>query len=278
MSAPMFHLLGAAPGRAGDPPVKRPLPAIAGARRLRARCLAALLAGLLAGACTHEVPLPPVEAVRLRVDWPAQALPHSDLDGVDVQGLVFTPAQWPLEASLKKLTRGDLVGVIEAFDLRFKLSTLPGGALQELFDQGFVPAYVRVENRAGAPRRFLPERLALQVDGTRQWQPAAPEELPTSMTAVDWRRTGMTLIAITVLVVVLAAQSRNRNVSVAGNLNLEPLTRESPPAPGGPAAPSAQDVLLTPRELAPGEAAEGLVLFRQEGAATDWRTARLVVN
>ncbi len=254
-------------------------PGLMGSRRaahLRARGLAALLAGLLAGACTHEVPLPPVETVRLRVDWPAQALPHANLDGVDVQGLVFTPAQWPLEASLKKLTAGDLVGVVEAFDLRFKLSTLPAGALQDLFDQGFVPAYVRIENRGRAPRVFLPERLALQVDGTRQWPSAAPEELPTSMTAVDWRRTGLTLVVITVLVVLLAAQSRNRNVSSVGNLDLEPLTRASPPP--APSGPTAQDVLLTRRELAPGEAAEGLVLFRQEGRATDWRTARLVVN
>jgi hypothetical protein len=255
----------------------------------------AVLAAFLA-ACTTQEARPPIALRHFQVDWEhagAQELAAQDLR---IQAVLLTPTQWPLQGSLKRLLHGDFMGVIDAFDLRFRSATIPSGILEELYGRGFVPAYVRVENRAGEPRAFQPAAMLTVQDRAGQELPAAePEDLPRTFTRVDVERTVLTVAVVVLVVAAIVAQRK-------GELNLgtpyvspyssghgyvevgvqAPIGSEAPadtsggpgPAPGSGADRS----LLRAAVLAPGEAREGVVLFRHKNATVDWGSARLVAR
>lgn len=255
---------------------------------------AVTLAAFLA-ACTRQEVRPPVELRHFQVDWEhagAQDLAAQDLR---IQAVLLTPTQWPLEGSLKRLLHGDFMGVIDAFDLRFRSATIPSGILEDLYGRGFVPAYVRVENRAAEPRVFQPATALTVQDRAGQELPAAePEDLPRTFTRVDVQRTVLTAAVVVLVVAAIVAQRK-------GELNLgtpyvspysgghgyvevgvqAPIGGEPGGESGGPApAPGsgADRSLLRAEVLAPGEVREGVVLFRHKNATVDWGSARLAAR
>lgn len=248
-------------------------------RTMRFTALLVLTAFLFA--CTQQVPRESIEVRRYRVDWDALGAETLQWDGVAVRGVVLTPAQWPLEGSLKRLLDGDFLGVIDALELSFQPSTIPEGVLRELFDKGFLPAYLRVRNTADEPRVFTPLRLAVQVDGLVYLQPVQREELPRHLREIDWLRTGAAVAAVALIVVLLvvAAKEGRRSGST-------PLYQLRLPGSGvpleqpaiGPTSPPSDTGLLEEMTLQPGESREGFLLFGVPGAVQDWSTARLALN
>jgi hypothetical protein len=253
---------------------------------LRSRLLALLLLGPFLAACTHPVARPPIEVRHFAVDWDALGLARQPMDGLTVEGLVLTPAQWPLEASLKRLVQGDFRGVIDAFDLSFHSSRVPAGALERLYEAGYLPAYVRVRNPDAEPHPFWIERLGVEVDDGTGLVPVAPEELPQRFEEVDWAQAGMVLVSAVLLVAIIAA-GRRGDVEVRGGANLGHLpgqvflegsrgSRRGSRVRPAPAAPRADPALLRNERLQPGEQREGFVLFRVTGSVVNWKSARLV--
>lgn len=236
------------------------------------RPLCLLLAAALLAACTRQTPLKPVETRVLRVDWAALHLPRLDQDGLVVQGVVFTPAQWPLEASAKRLLSGDFVGVLDAFDLTFSPRSIPDGVLSDLYDLGYVPAYVRVENPTAEPRPFFPGLVGLEVDGTTTWPAAAPDQLPAEVTEFDEvalaKGVGLAVVLVVVLVVGGAGLGNLRDFN-----GVTPTTVEEHPLK--PGERTLTSVLLRPRTFQPGQTQEGVLLFHVIKRAADWRSARL---
>lgn len=243
-------------------------------------------------ACTREVPRESVPVRHYRVDWAASNAPVLRLGDLAVQGLVFTPAQWPLESSLKHLLAANFAGVIEGLDLRFHSSTVPSGALEELYDQGYLPAYVHVENTGHTPFAFDPRALAVRADSDTLLPAVAPAELPRGVRRIDWVQTGAVVAAVALLAVLAVAARQGSSadhVLVRGQFYVNPGYFSGPYASrggtgftegGGPARiPPRRDAgLLRAATLAPGEAREGFVLFALDHTVQDWRTARLTLG
>ena len=264
----------------------------------RRQCLqVAALAAL--GGCTATVVRPDIETRHYTVDWGNLDAPILPMQGVSVRSVILAPSQWPLEASLKRLLQGDFVGVLDALRITFTPSRLPTGLLSDLYDRGFVPVYVRVENNSTEQRRFQPERLALDAGGD-PLLPVGGDSLPAAFNEVDWERTALAVASV-VLIVWLISDGRSRGDlgrafgvphgkgRRAGHANIyvsDPLLYEQTggPAPdaGGHPAPSAPPPerradpgVLRDELLAPGEAREGLVFFHHKGRLVDWSRARL---
>lgn len=236
-------------------------------------------------ACTKTVRLPPEEIRHLKVDWEALNLEKHDAGGVILEGMAITPAQWPLEESARRLFRGDFAGFVDAFDFSFQSSRIPEGPLEDLFELGYLAAYVRIRNPGERPRSFLPGSVALEVDGSRYWRAVPPRDLPPSITEIDWERAGKAVLMVGLVVVLMALVIASGRRGRGGFYTTLPVprggggrrvtTRTSPePVVKGP---SKGKILLWDTVLQPGEAREGMLLFRVEGGVLNWATARLTV-
>ncbi len=251
--------------------------------------LAALLVAmaLLAG-CTREVARPAIETRHFGVDWEHSAVEALPLDGLTLRGIVLTPAQWPLEGSLKRLLASDFIGVIDALDLRFHSSTVPGGVLREIYDAGFLPVYARVTNTTSEPRGFFPQRLTVQGEPGRVLYPVEAQSLPQHLRRMDWERTAVVTLAALVLVAVLVAGREGRlDARSAGDVTdlsarviVAPCgTRRAGGAgrSGAEPAPPADPGVLAAGLIAPGETRQGFIFFAHRGEWVDWKTAQLAV-
>jgi hypothetical protein len=234
-------------------------------------------------ACTRPVPREGVEVRRYRVEWDSLAAQVLALDGLEVRGVVLTPSRWPLERSLKRLFGGDVIGFVEGLELTFQPSRIPEGVLEDLFEAGFLPAYVRVRNTGDAPREFGPLWLAVAVDGERLLAPVAPAGLPETLARIDWESTGKGIVLVALLVAIVVLSAREGR-SAGGRVNLPGMHARgevgmgSFPTATPPAGPPSEEGLLKAGTLAPGEAREGMVFFRVGQPADDWSTARLIPN
>lgn len=251
------------------------------------RLTALLVLTALLFACTHQVAREKVGVREYRVEWEALKAPLLRWEGLEAQGVVLTPAQWPLETSLKRLMEFDLEGFIAGLDFSFHSSRIPTGVLEELFEEGYLPAYVRVENPGEEPRRFDPLQLAVNVDERVFMTPIYPEDLPATFKRIDWIRTGTAAIAMALVVVLLVAaakEGRSSHVPDIGRLDtgifISSDRHPTPAAGDGARAMSStpEPGLLSHTVIAPRQVREGILLFRLEGPVRDWTTARLVLN
>lgn len=255
------------------------------------RRLAALwiLAAFLA-ACTRQEVRPPMEERSYRIDWERSGAPVLEARGLHVRGLLLTPRQWPLEGSLKRLFDGDFIGVFEALNLHFRSSTIPTGALEDLYSQGFVPAFVRVENTGKEMQLFSPPDVLTVRDqrGADLWA-ASPEELPETATTMDWARTGLAVAGVALIVAAIAsgkggnidlrlidAAARSGSRMIA--LSMQPVETGRTPRDSALSASPLDRSLLGVSLLAPGEVREGVLLFRHRSHTVDWATAQLALR
>jgi hypothetical protein len=254
----------------------------------------------LAG-CTRAVSRPEIQTRYYSVDWAALDAPVLTVGGLNVRSVILSPTQWPLEGSVKRLLTGDFVGVLDALKITFTPSQLPSGVLRDLYDAGFVPAYLRVENPAPEARGFFPERLALDIGGD-PLTPVPPDTLPPAFREMDWERTALS-VAFVALIVLLIAERRSGGlmpgynvttgrpgIYVGGSVRSEEgpsrygavdITGEigSGQTPGAPGARPRHDPgVLRAEVLGPGEAREGLVFFYHKGRMVDWSRARLAAG
>ncbi len=253
---------------------------------LRACALLTLIAFVTA--CTQQRARAPVPERAYQVDWsavPAEVLAWDD--GTRARGVVLTPAQWPLEVSLKRLLQGDFAGVVEGVDLSFQSSQVPEGVLEDLYDAGYLPVYVRIENTTAEPRPFHVARLAARVDDDVLLTPVHPDTLPAQFREIDWAQTGMAVVVVALVVLLLVAAAKEGEADPGLRLPNLPLHAavehgSAPPAgagatPAQPRAPRPPDAgLLWEVPLAPGEAREGFVLVPVPDVVTDWSTAQVV--
>ena len=263
-------------------------------RSIPSSCAVLVTLAAFLAACTTQEVRPPVALRHFQVDWEHAGAQELTARDVRIRAVLLTPTQWPLEGSLKRLLQGDWVGVIDAFDLRFHSSTIPTGILEDLYGRGFVPAYVRVENRAAEARVFPPATLIVQDRAGQELPAAEPEDLPRTFTRVDVERTLLTVAAVALVVAAIVAQRKGElNLGTAyvppyssGHGYVEvgvqaPIGSGSAAEPSGPAAGAgtgADRSLLRAAVLAPGEAREGVVLFRHTNATVDWSSARLAIR
>ncbi|MBI4082892.1 MAG: hypothetical protein HY423_09810 [Candidatus Lambdaproteobacteria bacterium] len=243
------------------------------------RIVAILSAASFLTACTQQVARPPLETRRFQIDWanlPTQPLQAEGLQG---EGFVLTPAQWPLEASVKRLLAGDFEGVIDRFDLAFRPSRLEHEVLRKLFAAGYLPAYVRLRNTGAAPIEFAPERLALRADAHTTFAAVPAGELPQRFEEIDWARTGLTVVVVALLLVLVVAAARDNrgrvdlsgvDVGVRSGLDAAARPADARRADATRGGASAEAGLLTPAVLAPGQRQEGFVFFRVERMLVDW--------
>jgi hypothetical protein len=269
------------------------------------RTLAALLTlAAFLPACTRQEVRPPLEVRHYRVDWERVGDPVVTGGGTRVQGMLLPPTQWPLEGSLKRLLHGDFLGVWDAFDLRFHSSEIPTGVLEDLYDKGYVPAYVRVFNPASTPIPFTPVLLVVRDRAGVELAAAEPDELPRVFSRVDIERTVFLVVGVALLVAAVVAGREGRldlrpvnvgrelaratsgahvQIDLQVQANADVGNDSSPDASGtgatGAYVPYGQDRgLLRAGTLAPGEQREGLVLFDHKERTVDWGSAKLAVR
>ncbi len=237
--------------------------------------------------CTRQVPRAPLETRRFAVDWNGLDARRIEAAGLTIDGVVLTPAQWPLEASVKKLLQGDFVGVFEHLDLSFRPATLREDVLERLFDEGFVPAYLRVRNPGGKAALFDPSMVVVRADQKVALYPFPSERLPRRFQEIDWAEMGMGVVVVAMMVVLVAAGNRQRSyrprrsagrvqTSVYVNVWGDGSGRRRSTGRRG-IRESARDGrgLLRAKTLQPGESLEGFLFFQLDETVADWTTARI---
>jgi hypothetical protein len=246
------------------------------------RALVWLLLPAFVAGCTRQVARPDVAARHFAVDWDRLDAATLSVDGLTVRAVLLTPAQWPLEGSVKRLLRGDFLGVVDALDLTFHAARIPEGALRDLYREGLVPAYVRVTNPGAAALPFVPERLAVDAPGGDPLPAVQAESLPAQLSELDWERTGLLLVASLLLVVVVMSERNSGGATrLLGDVTELPVRVVIGRADraGGPEAgaqPPPDRGVLNARVLPAGGAMEGFVFFRHSGRMVDWAAARII--
>ena len=110
------------------------------------RVLAWIVLATFVAGCTKDLVRGPMDTRNFTVDLERLGARRVVVNGLEMDSVVLTPAQWPLEASFKNLFQGDFSGTIENFDLSFRASRLRNDTLERLFDEGYLPAFLRVPN------------------------------------------------------------------------------------------------------------------------------------
>jgi hypothetical protein len=241
-----------------------------------------LLAAFLAG-CTKDVVRGPMEPRHYAVDMAQLDARRIVSGGLEIESLVLTPAQWPLEASFKKLFQGDFIGIIDNFDLSFRSSRLRDDTLERLFDAGYLPVFLRVRNQEQEELRFAPEALVVTADSSVTFYPVSPAELPARFREIDWAQTGLSVVLVALMVVLIVASAKEGRSGGSGILRLPNRGIAVTSGRGRrrgqyrPAARASDEGLLRAGSLKPGESMEGFLFFQMDQTVADWTTARIEV-
>jgi len=255
---------------------------------LKLCALVVLLAFLPAamGGCMKERVRDQVEVRHVAVDWSKVDAPPLPMDGLRVRSILLKPRQFPLEASLKRILNGDFLAVADGFDLSYQSSNIPTGVLEDLYDEGFLPVYLRVENPTGSPLPFWPDRLRIGFQNGTSLLHAPADTLPVMLSELDEARTATAvLVGLLIVVVLLVSASEGKGGHLPDMAHLElPRTRAMGALPAHDTANSASPG--TPRDtgllhgmlLPPNSHAEGFVFFHMDGMLFDWPSAHLMVD
>ena len=247
------------------------------------RLLALLLLITFLSACTRTVQRKPVEVREFQVDWEKLDTRRVIINGMVIEGIVLTPAQWPLEASLKRLFQLDFVGVIKDFDLSFTPSRLHHDLLKDLFDQGFLPAYVRVTNGGESALSFHPDMVTVRADEETLFYTAPLELLPNYFKKIDWEKTSFTIVIAALYVLIVLASAKEGHaprlpgeiveatmrVSIQSDMKRPIAVQQVQPLS------KLNKGILQPKVLAPGESQEGFIFFIVDKIVPDWSRTHL---
>ena len=249
------------------------------------RAIAALLVSSLLTSCTATKTRAPIETKTVSIDWahvPAQTL---DVGGATLQGLLLTPSQWPLEESMRRIFHGDLEGFITELSLTFRPSMIPDGVLQDLYDAGFIPAYVRLSNNSGQAVNFDPARVVVDVGNGVLLLPARPEELQARFTKFSGEKTGEAIgfaLLVVVLVLLIVAASKNGgghfDPSIGPGHGQESSNRPDTPTSKPNEPIISDDGLLRPMSISPNAYIEGVLLFHKPTESVNWNAAKLLAR
>ena len=250
--------------------------------------LAVILLLAFSFSCTREVARPAIESRQIAIDWERIEAQRLEWEGLEIKGVVMTPAQWPLESSVKRLLEGDFFGVIEKFNLSFRPSSLRSDVLQRLYDEGYLPAYVRVINRGGEPRFLIPHRLVVRADDDIVLYAVPAADVPDRFEEFDWVRTGVTVVVAALVVGMAVAANENRipQKSAATVAEVAIILEEQHQAgqetdllakgdKGAAPAEEQDQGILQAGQMQPGEIREGFVFFRIDRTGIDWSSVRL---
>lgn len=245
----------------------------------RAVALGTLLAFLFS--CTKNEIRPSVEVQHFGVDWNHLEGRPLIAGSLQVQGIVLSPAQWPLETSLTRALSGDFTGMIDGFNLSFQSSKIPSGALQDLYDAGYVPVVARVTNPSNEAAPFLLTSLVIRDHNGAQLTAVDPAELPDIFKKIDWKQTGIAIAFSVLIVLVILASAKGHGgggVYFNGGGGGSPTTAPPAERPQGRAAgdAGADQALLKPGLIPARSTREGVLFFRRADAGiVDWSTASL---
>ena len=242
-----------------------------------------VLLAFLAG-CSKDVVRGPMETRHYSVNMEQLDAQRIAAGALEIESVVLTPAQWPLETSMKNLFQGDFIGVFDNFDLSFRSSRLRGDTLERLFDAGYLPAFVKVRNTGELVTLFSPGTLVVKADKDTEFYPVSAESLPGRFREIDWARTGVNVVLVALVVALVVASAKEGRSGGSGfirmtnpNLNLSGSRRGGRGRVRKATQPSAKG-LLRGRALKPGESVEGFVFFQLDRTVADWTTARIGAN
>lgn len=243
------------------------------------RLLAWVVMVAFAVSCTKEVVRGPLGTRHYSLNMDRLDPHRITAEGLEIESVVLTPAQWPLEASFKQLLQGDFMGVIDNFDLSFRSSRLRDDMLELLFDEGYLPAFVRVRNTGASDRAFEPATLTVVADKDTTFYPVPAEDLPGRFQQIDWAQTGLNVVLAALLVVLVVAAAKEgrsrRGVSFGARVHVPLYSGGGCGAVGGYGAVTETRGLLRARVLKPGEINEGFVFFLLDRTVADWTSAHL---
>ena len=265
------------------------------------RLLCALVAMFFLAGCMKTIERKPMQVQGFWIDWEKLNTQKIQLaGGVMAEGVVLTPAQLPLEASLKRLAQMDFVGFFQEFDISFTSSSLDHDVLQNLFAEGYVPALVRVHNPTQEPKFFAPMQINLMADGETTLLTVPPETLPDKFHRVDWGKTTVGIIvSLLIVFIILASLKDGKSPRIDGFFDMADAgiraqqteqqrqiattaiaieSGEGAPPDTSNTSTTRQNTyqgMLTGVTLPPGGTAEGFVFFQLDSTVVDWRTVQL---
>ena len=135
---------------------------------------------------------------------------------IPIEYLVYRSSQFPLADFFRGLKKGEYKEAFQRMDLRYRSSNFNNPALQELIDAGFIPVYVKIENKTVTPLSF-DEKSFVLVDGSKTLTPIAVTDLPREFEHFSQEALAANVYNTGVVVVGFAAVLGVLVIATAGN-------------------------------------------------------------
>jgi hypothetical protein len=186
-----------------------------------------------------------------------------------LQSLVYTESKLPLEEFFRRLTAGEFKKAFTSLDLRYRASNTDNKIMRELISDGFVPAYVRVQNISDKTQEISEKQFSI-TNGPIRAQAIQAEHIPREFKRINGKALAANVLNVGTVVVGMAA--------LVGVLVLLKPSQFEPSAGSGAGVGSDsntkvfnqthltteidyRDLVIRKKTLAPGEMAEGLLIF-----------------
>lgn len=177
--------------------------------------------------------------------------------------LVYNPSRWPLEDFFGELMSGDLLKAVESFNVKYEFSNTDSEALETLMDNGYVPVYVRLKNRAKVPLAYSEKSVRLRTNTDTCILPLIAKDSPkwfeeVNLAAIGANISNVVVISFAVLILVAGASSGSRigSGSNFGNVKGKVINDTTKTK-----HIDYRNFLISSGILQPGEIREGLVFF-----------------
>lgn len=232
-----------------------------------------------------------VDAQRMKETRLRQIFSVEQIGVLQVRSLVYKPDRLPLGKFLKKLSRGKYEDAFKSARLRYAPSNTDDEALKTLIREGFIPIFVDVVNTGPEPADLARLRWALDDAGRELLAPIPNQDLPSEFEklnpkaiAANVYNTGAVVVGyaalMTALAVAMVTPCRGMEIpckespmwEMTNNFVESLDTRVYNPVRKAIVV-DYSSLLWSPRILAPGASATGLLFFRVKNS--DWGGLRL---
>ncbi len=225
-------------------------------------CFVLVSAHILNAGCIH---VSPNEVKTFELSSPS-ALSSADNTGVEIKYLVYKTSRLPLSLFFRRLKRGDYREAFQRMDFQYRGSNVKSEVLEDMLDAGFIPVYVKLENKGPVAMRFDVADFSLSENSTvlaalsEEQLPHEFEHFSPQALVANVYNTGVVIVGFAAImgVMVLSADKGNADLSGFG----VPGTPEIYNSVQRTTKLEYQKYLLKSSSLKTGESAQGLLFFR----------------
>lgn len=229
---------------------------------------------LALGGCIH-VASEETRTVRVEKSQ-SGVLTQKSADGSTMNYLVYRDSILPLEQFFTRLKKGEYTRAFREINLNYRPANHDNEAMQELLDAGFVPVYVKIENKGTSNLDFDEKSFEMKCKGGSakafyaEYLPREFEHVNSKAIAANVYNVGVVIVGFGAVIVALIMASENKvprmdGMQVPGSMSDVKIVNSATKKH----RVDYKNYLLTKTRLAPEHASEGLLFFQMDPSRSD---------